>query len=212
MNCFCGIFESIIKLNNLSKHGYLYQLLERSYFVSNYVFLGFMGKGNLASGIIALATYNICTLLLEGTLSAQISLLYLSRRRKKGTRYWLFVSILAVGLLTLVASILFLISDLWIYSLLDLSNNVIFKSVSSSWLLVGVFFFHGLQRCMQQHLLLLGKSQFRVLFPSLIGFGANIIGKGFIWLHPISFQHILVGTRKPVVHVVAGIGTCWMLS
>ena len=108
-------YSETIKLNTIALYSMLTSFLDYGFLVVDIVMLGWLGRGQLASGIIGFTYYAIFWVLIEGVLSAQDTLVSRSfaLNQKVNARYWSYIALLVVGLLCSIITVLFVLSP-WI--------------------------------------------------------------------------------------------------
>ncbi len=162
--------------NVIAFPGIVIHVLDRSFWLSTFLFLGHHGKGNLATGLLATAVANMSMYFMEGFLSSQDVFIFQSRNIEKVEKLWLYISVIYVFVFTLLGAALFITFDLYLYDILTLKTNVTFKTNVYLWLMLPAIFFHGLQRLLQQYFTI--KSIYcPVIISLLVGFISNSIGK-----------------------------------
>lgn len=145
------------------------------FWLTDYAFLGYLGKGQLAAGILALCTINLGILFMEGFIDSQDSVNAMNKDRYGGQRRWAHSSLLIVLVLTAIMAVFLSIFSFVLYSALDLRAHVSVRAIAACWCLLPAFLLHGLQLCLHKLL-----NQQDLAFPTLLalfcGLLANAVG------------------------------------
>ena len=162
--------------NLMAVPGYLIHFLDCMFWFVDYLYLGHHGRGNLACGVMAMTLFNLCAYFLEGFLSAQDIFIFQSKQKEKHEKIWMYISLIYVMIMTILAVLLLIVFDMYLYQSMELKNNVIFKTVMYGWFLLPAFFLHGVQRIIQQYFSI--KSLYvPIIISMLVGLVVNICGK-----------------------------------
>jgi hypothetical protein len=134
----------------IASPGYLIQTLDRLFWFSTFIFLGQHGRGNLATGLLAISTINLSIYFMEGFLSAQDLFIFQCRGIEKTEKRWLYISVSFVLIFSAMAAGLIIAFDVYLYGFLMLKTNVNYKTNLFLWLLLPMVTFHGVQKALQQ--------------------------------------------------------------
>lgn len=170
-------WRELRQLNRSALFSVATNILESSFDLVNISMLGHLGKGNLAAGAIAMILYKIVWVFVEGSLSAQDTLVSKAAALHDSVsiRYWSYVSLLFTLSLCGLSSIVFLFSPLIIPYGFLVSGHLTDKAIAHVFLLLPAFWCHGLFRVAQKYL----QSQL-IIFPALactvFGICINVLG------------------------------------
>lgn len=175
---FAVFFEWKIT-NTIAFPGYVIHFLDRSFWLATFLLLGYHGKGNLATGLLATSVLNLTIYFMEGFLSSQDVFIFQSRNNEKMEKVWLYITMVYVIISTILGAGLIVAFDFYLYGFLTMKTNVTFKTTVYLWFLLPALFFHGLQRSLQQYFTI--KSIYSpVVVSLLLGLICNSIGKNLV--------------------------------
>eukprot|EP01039_Chlorochromonas_danica_P003288 gene3288-3606_t len=205
-NCCCifsccrRIGQECRGLNILATFGYLYNLLDRLFWLLAYLALGHLGKGHLAAGILSLTTIHCLMAMIDGLLVGQeyYCKSVISRRGSAAAggdgrmmttssssstsgsvsavqvqeelRRWLYVSLLTGSAVIAVGAVLLVVFSFVLYSSLDLRSHVSVRSIQGCWFMLPALLGHLLQSSLHTFLYYQGLS-----VPSLLALLCGIV-------------------------------------
>ena len=169
--------DEVIKLNTIAFYSALTNALDYGFMVVDLAMLGHLGKGQLASGIVGYAVYNIIWHFIEGVLSAQDTLVSraFAQSYSASARYWSYISLFVVLALCTISTILFFFSPWIIEYGFSVKYHVSSKAAQHIMLMLPALWCHGIYRVMQKYL-----QPQNIMAPALIsctiGILANLLG------------------------------------
>jgi Na+-driven multidrug efflux pump len=147
--------------------------IELSPWITDVTMLGHNGKGNLASGCIAMAYFHFVWIFINGVITSQDALSNLiqghgSSKLTYGMEKWLNVIICVTTVLCLIGSFILMLSPFIIHLLSPENNHVANKAVIYLIISIPTLWLMALFRVFQKYL----QAYRIVVFP----FGCNILG------------------------------------
>jgi Na+-driven multidrug efflux pump len=149
-----------------------------TFMLATVVFMGHVGKGQLASGLVGIAFLNFSWYLFEGIIAAEDVILahFTSEKDFSSVRYWLSLSLLAAIVLLVLATILNISSTWVIEHIFFIKYHISYRAVQFVYWTIPGMWCQGFYRVLQKYL-----HAKNIWFPSfacnLIGLFANIAGE-----------------------------------
>eukprot|EP01038_Epipyxis_sp_PR26KG_P012651 gene12651-16961_t len=141
-------------LHYLAWYSIFVNIIENSFWLSDVVFLGHLGKGHLAAAIIAKSYYNIMWIFLEGVLTAQDTLLSKANchNDESSAKYWSYIAFLIVTVLNLINTGLIFASNQIIGNLFFVRPHLAGKAAEYLLWLLPALWCQGYYRTIQKYL------------------------------------------------------------
>ncbi|RYY75874.1 hypothetical protein EON63_19045 [archaeon] len=175
-SCCRRIGQEIKALILLASYGFLYHFLDRSFWLSNLIFIGHLGKGTLAAAAVGLTTLQFYLYFLEGFLHS-VDVLGTSKRDKthNSPHKVFYTAILCNLVISAIFTILFLGICPYLYSAIGLKSSIYNRSLYFVYLLIPSVCIHGVFLILHKYMRM-QQNSVPSLLAILLGILANIIG------------------------------------
>lgn len=146
MDFCCGLFtQELLVLNLLASRGYVYQFLNRLWWLIIYAYFGNDGKGSLAASTLAFSFLLFGSVIVEAVANYDAHLLFKnSNKWDRDLSKWMALSLVHVTMTSFVIITTIIVVGLFFNTVIDLRVKVLIRSQRLLWLLSPVIFLHGI--------------------------------------------------------------------
>lgn len=144
---FCGgsFTQELVVLNLLASRGYVYQFLQKLWWLIIYAYFGNDGKGSLAAATLAFSFLLFGSVIIEAVANYDAYLLYKnSSKLDRDLTKWFLLSIVHVTVTSISIITSIIVLGYLFNTFIDLKVKVLFRSQQLIWLLSPLLLLHGI--------------------------------------------------------------------